>query len=263
MDKKTVWIFLHPPRTGGGTLLNTLLVRVPKEEILSTSVIRYQKDPEKFDPKKIRFIIGHATYYGIHNLVPDKTPKYFIFLRDPAERLVSHYNVKMMKEQNPIPFDKWYKNQIRNEMVHVLDLKYKGSASTRIHTPNIFVPLLRKLSYKTTYMIQSVVFNILRLNKRDDYGKLENAKKLLDACWFVGIIENSDKDIPYLLKEMGLKEAKWEKESLSKKILILDDKLRKKIYEENPLDWELYNYALKLRGMTIDSLSERKNKKKI
>lgn len=260
MDKKKLWIFLHPPRTGGGTLLNILLLKVPKDEILSTSVIRYQKNPEKFDSKKIRFIIGHATYYGIHNLVPDKKPRYFIFLRDPAERIVSHYNAKMMKEKEPIPFDDWYKNQIKNEMVHVLDLKYRGSASTRIHTPNIFVPLLRKLNYRTTYLIQSIFFNVFGLNKKNDPKKLENAKKLLDVCWFVGIIENSDKDIPFLLKEMGLKEAKWEKETLSKKILILDDVLRKKIYEENPLDWELYNYALKLRGMSINSLSERKTK---
>lgn len=259
MKDNSLWIFLHPPRTGGGTLLNTLLKRVPKEEILSTSLVRYNLDSAKFDKKKIRFMIGHATYYGIHKLVPEKTPRYFIFLRDPAERIVSHYNAKMIKETRLIPFNEWYKNQIKNEMVHVIDLKFKGSESTTINTPRIFIPLLKKLNYKSFYMLQSILFKILGLtksNKNNDLKKLENAKKLLDFCWFVGIIEKSDEDIPFLLKEMGIKNAKWEKETLSKKVLILNEELRQKIYRENPLDLELYNYALKLRESKIKSLKK-------
>ncbi len=246
MRNKVLWIYLHPPRTGGGTVLNTLEREIPKKEIFSTSVVRYQKNPEKFDKNKIRFIIGHATYYGIHKLIPDKNPKYFVFLRDPAERLISHYNGKMLNEKKLIPFDKWYKNQIKNELVHFLDLKYKGSNATRIHVSKIFLPILRNMNYKKTYFIQTIMFNLFGLNKKNDLKKLENAKKLLDLCWFVGIIENSDRDVPFLFKSMGLKNAEWRKTTLPKKIIKVDDKLRKKIYRENPLDVELYNYALKL-----------------
>ena len=261
MENKILWIFLHPPRTGGGTLLNTLLKRVPKDEIISTSLVRYKLDSEKFDPKKVRFMIGHATYYGIHKLIPEKTPRYFIFLRDPAERIVSHYNAKMIHEKNLIPFGIWYKNQIKNEMVHVLDLKFKGSESTTIHTPRIFIPLIKKLNYKSFYFIQSIAFNLFGLtkrNKKTDFKKLENAKKLLDLCWFVSIIENSDEDIPFLLNKMGIKKAKWEKETLSKKVLILNDKLREKIYKENPLDVQLYKYALKVREEKLKLIKKSK-----
>ena len=246
MDNKTLWIYLHPPRTGGITLLNTLLNRIPKDEILSTSLVRYNLDPGKFDPGKLKLITGHATYYGIHKISPNKEPRYFIFLRDPAERLVSHYNAKMIDEKNPIPFDEWYKNQIKNEMVHFLNLKYKGSGSSRLHTPKILLPFIRKLNYKTTYLIQTIIFNLLGLNRKNDSKKLENAKKLLDLCWFVGIIENSDEDIPFLFNAMGIKNAKWKKVTLSKKLIQVNDKLRKKIYDENPLDVELYKYALDL-----------------
>lgn len=256
MNDNTLWIYLHPPRTGGHTILNTLLKRVPKDEIISTSVARYQKNFSKFDPNKVRFIIGHATYYGIHKLVPNKNPKYFIFLRDPAERLVSHYNAKMMDEKNPIPFDEWYKNQIKNEMVHFLDLKFKGSESSRIHTPKFFMPIIRRLNYKTTYLIQTVIFNLLGLNKKNDPKKLENAKRLLDLCWFVGIIENSDEDVPFLFNALGIKNPKWEKVTLRKKIIKIDDKLREKIYRENPLDVELYKYALQLRKGAKKLLNE-------
>ncbi len=246
MDNKTLWIFLHPPRTGGGTILNTLLKRVPDNQIFSTSLVRYNLKPKQLDKNKVRFIIGHATYYGIHKLVPNRTPRYFIFLRDPAERIVSHYNAKMLHEKKLIPFNQWYKNQIKNEMVHFLNLKYKGSGSSRIPVPDFLLPLIRKLSYKATYIIQTIIFNLLGLNNKNDSKKLENAKKLLDLCWFVGVIENSDEDVPFLFNAMGIKNAKWEKVTLSKKIIKVDDKLRKRIYKDHALDVEIYNYALKL-----------------
>src|SRR3989344_1488880 len=245
MENKVLWIFLHPPRTGGGTLFNTLLKRVPKDEILSTSRLRYKLDTEKFDKNKIKFMVGHATYYGIHKIVPNKEPRYFIFLRDPAERIVSDYNLKMINEETPMPFGVWYKNQIKNEMTHVLDLKFKGSESTRIHTPKVFMPLIRKMNYKTFYFVQSIIFKIFRLDKSDkerDRKKLENAKKLLDLCWFIVIIEKSDHDIPFLLNKMGIKKVKLEKETLKKKVLIPDEKLKQQIYHDNPEDLELYRY---------------------
>ncbi len=255
MKSNDLWIFLHPPRTGGNTIIETIIKEYPKEEIYLPSVTRYQKNPETFNPNKVRFMLGHATYYGMHKLVPNKNPKYFVVLRDPAERLISHYNAKMQNEQNKIPFDKWYKNQIKNEMVHVLDLKYNGSPSTRINTPNMFMPLIRKLNYKTTYSLQTAYFKIKGLNKKNDVKKLENAKKLLDACWYVAITEKSDKDFPFLLKSMGVKNTKYVNDGESKKILVLDDKLRQKIYQENPLDWELYNYALDLREKKLNQIS--------
>ena len=261
MDDKVLWIFLHPPRTGGNTIIETLLKKFPREEIFMSSLARYNLDPVKFDPKRVRFMLGHATYYGIHKMVPGREPRYFIILRDPAERMISHYNAKMQKEKKKIPFDEWYKNQIKNEAVHVLDLKFKGSPSTRIHTPKIFMPIVKRLNYKSFYLIQSFIFNLLSLNKTNkkaDTKKLENAKKLLDLCWFIGITEKSNEDFKFLLKSMGIKNPKWIDDGVSKKIVKADEKLRQKIYEENPLDLELYNYALKLREDKIKSLKKPK-----
>ena len=84
--------------------------------------------------------------------------------------------------------------------------------------------------------------------KKNDFKKLENAKKLLDLCWFVGIVEESDKDFKVLFDSMGLKNVKWEKSDAPyKRVLKLDDELRENIYKENPLALELYNYALNIR----------------
>jgi len=274
MDNNNLWIFLHPPRTGGNTIIETLLKKFPREEIFLPSVSRYQKSTKNIDSSKIRFILGHAAYYGIHKMVPNKEPKYFVILRDPVDRIISHYNAKMQNEKNKISFDEWYKNQIKNEMVHFLDLKYKGSESSRINIPKIFSPLIRiipfanksvyegyknselsislnkKISYNKIYSLQTLLFKILGLTQssnKNNYKKFENAKKLLDLCWFVGITEKSNQDFRFLLKAIGVQNPKWMDDGVSKKIIKIDNKLRKKIYEENPLDVELYNYALNLR----------------
>ena len=248
MDNKILWIFLHPPRTAGGSLVAAISKKFHGDEVFDTSLARYKLNSQKLNKDKVKFIVGHATYYGIHKLVPNKIPRYFILLRDPVERLVSNYNVKMDKEKNIIPFDKWYKNQIKNELVHVLDLKFRGSESTRINVPKPFLPILRRLNYKTFYFIQAIMFNLLGLNKRNNTKKLENAKKLLDLCWFIGLVEKDDKDLKFLIDVLGIKDYKWKMiDPPYKKFLTVDDKLRKKIYEENPLDFELYKYALALR----------------
>jgi len=244
--ENTLWIHIHPLRTGGATILNTIRAKIPMEERFEASDARYNLYPKTFDKKKLRFMLGHATYYGIHNLVPDKKPRYFVFLRDPAEKIVSYYNAKMLETKKIIPFDEWYFKQMRNDMVHFLDLKYKGSPSSRTPVPSIFMPIIRRLNYKTFFFLQSIALKFVNKSKNVELKKLENAKKLLDLCWFVGIIENSDKDIPFLFDSMGLKNAEWKKTTLPKKILKLGDKLRERIYKDNPLDVEIYQYALKL-----------------
>ena len=247
-----LWIFIHPIRSGGVTLFEFIKKNAQKEEIFLVSEARYNfKDFQRFDPKKTRFILGHATYYGIHNLAQDKEPRYFIFLRDPAERIVSYYNSKMGKDKKRIPFSVWYKNQEKNDLVNFLDLKYRGSESSRIHTPKIFIPILRKLNYRSFFFLQTLALKFLKIKKNYEKKKLENAKKLLDACWFIRILgHDEDKDFNFLIKEMGFKDLKWEKKTgLTKNILKVTPELRKKIYKDNPLDVEIYEYALKLKEL--------------
>lgn len=259
MNKEPLWIFLHVPRTGGNTLSEALAKKFPKEEVLLTSHIRYH--PEKVDYSKLKFIFGHAAYYGIHEKVQDKEARYFTFLRDPAERQISHYNMKMQYEKEHIPFEEWNRNQVRNEMVHFLDLKFKGSESSSIRGTKIFMPIIKKMNYRMVYAIHTLFFKIFRLNKRNDLRKLENAKKMLDLCWFVGLTEKSEEDFRSLINSMGIKKINLIRQGKSQKILKLNDELRARIYKENPLDVELYNYAVELRNKKLNSFNENKNLK--
>lgn len=257
MKDNILWIFIHPIRSGGNSLIEHIRNQVPEDQILLTSEVRYNLILDSLDKNKLKFILGHATYYGIHKLVPGKEPRYFVFLRDPAERVISYYNAKMEEVDKKIPFEVWYKHQMKDDLVNFLDLKYKGSESTRINTPKVFMPIVRRLNYKSFYFLQTTITRILGINKSKERKKLENAKKLLDLCWFVGIVENSKQDFEFLFEEMGLKKEKLKNVNASKKILELNDELKKKIYAENPLDVELYKYAIKLREKKLKELKKK------
>lgn len=249
MKDNILWVFIHPIRSGGDTLIEFIKKHVRKDEIYFPSNVRYDhKGFLPFDKNKTRFAFGHATYYGIHKLTPNREVRYFTFLRDPAERMVSYYNAKMEETDKIIPFEIWYKKQMKNDLVHFLDLKYRGSESSRTPIPKMFMPIIKRLNYKTFFFIQTIAIKLQNLFRKDDREKFENAKKLIDLCWFVGIVEKSDEDFRFLLKSMGFKNPRWVNSGAAKKIIKIDDNLRKMIYKDNALDVKLYQYSLKLNS---------------
>jgi len=164
----------------------------------------------------------------------------------------------MQEIKNKIPFDEWYKKQMKNDLVNFLDLKYRGSESSRINTPKFFMPLIKKLNYKSFYFLQTMTSHFLNFFGSNEKEKLENAKKLLDLCWFIRILDNDeDKDFNFLINAMGLKDFKWEKKTgLTKNTFKITPKIRQMIYKDNALDYELYNYALELRKKKIDRIKK-------
>ncbi len=249
MNKNNVWIFLHSPRTGGNTLIKHIIDNIPKNEIYLASSQRYKNSPIQKEISRVRFILGHATYYGIHKLVPEKEPHYFTFLRDPADRLVSFYNIKMQDypPKKRISFEEWYKSQPKNELVQFYHLKYIGSSSSHVNVPKAFTPFLRKIgnNYKITLFLSTLAGSLKNLFKNSD-KKFKNAKKMLEICDYVAITENSDKDLKLLFKRMGLKTSRWRNVNKSQKIYSLSKKMRNKIYQDHSQDYRLYKYALKL-----------------
>jgi hypothetical protein len=132
-NKKPLYIFLHVPRTGGTSLNDVLLRGLGKNEVFFSGGPKEPLHKRIFrinDPNKLKAIIGHRTYYGFHKFFSNKKPKYILFVRDPAERLVSHYNFQMKSLNELIPFLKWYKFQRKNDMTHFLSQKYLGKEST-------------------------------------------------------------------------------------------------------------------------------------
>ncbi len=270
--KDKLYIFLHLHRSGGTTINKHLHENlIPEVEFIHLGspwltekekkikkIIRFEKRPLSLR-KKAKVISGHLAYYGIHKLVPEKEPHYFTFLRDPADRLVSFYNSRDWGSSKKPTFEEWYKTRRKNEMVHFYSSKFLGNDETA-KIPKIF----RKLS--SFGNIEKIIFNSKKILNKLGYFKFknnqkeefENAKKLIDSCWYIGIVEDSEKDIRFLFKKMGLP-LRWKNfnvggnENPLKKNKLnrtgdfkLSSDLRKKIYSENPLDIKLYNHAKKL-----------------
>jgi len=269
-----VYIFLHLQRTGGTTVNGQIYKHLkPEEEFIHVGSPWLTEEQRKEiipfeqrsleERKKARVISGHGAYYGIHKLVPGKTIRYFTFVRDPAERVVSYYNGVYWGRTKKIPsFLEWYNVRRKNEMVHFYNSKFKGLKETA-PTPSFLLRLNEKVpgGEKRVFWLKSIFkkFNYFKL-KNKAYEELENAKKLLDLCWFVGEL-TQDQDIAFIFKSIGIPCEKWERYALSgdtktkqinplqrkiKKRFILDDETRKLIYKENPFDFKLYKYALEL-----------------
>ena len=92
-QRGTVLLFLHIPRTGGSTLLRLLDRQYGGEAVLkahdavSADVVA-RLHAER--PARTRVIAGHF-YYGVHSRLAASC-RYMTFLRDPVERVVSHYH---------------------------------------------------------------------------------------------------------------------------------------------------------------------------
>jgi len=90
MNPNTI-IFLHIPKTGGRSLQAILLRKYPSDEAIINAHDRLNEIAQWSDERKrkIRYLQGHLTY-GVHKLLPQKC-SYITTLRDPIERVISHY----------------------------------------------------------------------------------------------------------------------------------------------------------------------------
>src|SRR3989344_6828500 len=115
--KPPLYIFLHIPKTGGTTFSKHLLDGLKKE-----TVIKFYSIPEtgpiesleklketinlllsgKEGQEQIQAIYGHSIYLGLEKLFPDREIRYITFLRQPLNRIVSHYNFYRQKLEKGI-----------------------------------------------------------------------------------------------------------------------------------------------------------------
>lgn len=237
-----IYIFVHMPKTAGYTLIEHIKANFSKEEVLRLYVganefksmeeiyelLNSLSDSQK---KKIKFIYGHSVFYGIHKFF-NKKPKYIIFLRDPVSRTVSHYNHNRMVycEHSII-----YKPSILSEDGRVLSFE-KWFKDPALH--NYMTKFLLSIFQRTNN--ESVIRN------SEDFLKV--VKEVLDKFYFIGLVENSRKDMSCLFRELGIK-GDFEDKNISKKYFVLrDEELRKLIESKCNWDIKLYEYAKRLNS---------------
>jgi hypothetical protein len=92
VDAQVLIIFLHVPRTAGTTLRQILERQYAPGSILHLYESDFGEELASIPPSQPdspRVVMGHF-YFGAHAFVP-KPSSYITLLRDPVERVISHY----------------------------------------------------------------------------------------------------------------------------------------------------------------------------
>ncbi|MCX6749583.1 MAG: sulfotransferase domain-containing protein [Candidatus Pacearchaeota archaeon] len=248
-----LYIFLHPPRSGGESLSKFFERNLPADETIRIDTSKLSDNPK--EREKLRFLSGHSAYFGIHKKVSGKKPRYLTVIRDPAEWLVSLYHSRMQDfpENKKQSFEEWYSLQKKNSLIIYFDEVFRSTDDKVVLLYAIKRRLRERILDKLdkTKTIHTFLKKLRR--KQDSPGteneRFENAKKLLEECWFICITETLKNDMKILFNLIGIK-ADWKEyevlSNIPRKMFVLDKKTREKIYRENSLDLKLYKYALKL-----------------
>jgi hypothetical protein len=212
-----IYIFYHVVKTGGTTIGNHCFKHLQEKYI--------DKNKSQDSNNETVFIQGH-----VHNLRgsergkhPGRKVREFTVLRDPAEWLVSIYHHDTTRSGSEISFEEWYQ---RTPPDRVYPMTYK---------------------YNRFFWYLCWFFRV---------KTIEQVKKRLDTFFFVGLIKKLNQDLPKLFLEMGIPETfdharkAGTYDPCDKKVLrnnyTLTKKMREKIRNQNPLDYELYDYGIKL-----------------
>lgn len=192
-EKRPFYLFLHLPKCAGSTInfhiqekysIKSLHLPTIATPILTglnevpwatrdwlDAYISHLPDVRR---RSIRIVYGHLAYLGIHNLFRGE-PRYFAFLRNPVDRVVSQYNwgftenasierVWGVRRQSGdiVPFREWLASsgRAKNLMVKCLSMAYSGTPSPG------------------------------EWGREATYQDLQKSKQMLEQCYFVGLTEN-------------------------------------------------------------------------
>jgi hypothetical protein len=90
MPNRTRSCFLHVPKSGGSSVISTLRATLGATALFHANESRYQYGP--LNPLLTRFpvVAGHFSFAQISDVLLSNT-FFFTFLRDPVDRVLSHY----------------------------------------------------------------------------------------------------------------------------------------------------------------------------
>ncbi len=221
-----VYVFPHIPKTAGSSVAHHFRehlagygeyvhVRHLADE---AGILRDHSLPFQWRDARLRsrarVVFGHAVQRAFCGAIPGKTAREIITLREPAERMVSHYNFWMhVHERRGLPvisFDEWYANEPRDYQVFWIAHNYLG-IDYWLYSPET---------------LHDIVDGVL------------------EEFWMVSTLKTFDQDMSLLMRELGLPEISERKNvgggDRFKKLISLTDDLRARLQRENPLEYRLY-----------------------
>jgi hypothetical protein len=242
--KETV-IFVHIPKTGGSTLTEIIDRQYEDPYIFKTKrppaqYVQKFQDLSLEKKQAIQLIRGHL-YFGFHELLPPNQPYHYItMLREPIERVISHYYWAL---QSPKAFNHPVVNSQK------MSLKEFVSSGIQIDLNNCLTRYLSGVGEESV-----------------GYGEcypemLERAKENLKnefACF--GFTEKFDETLILFKKSLGWKKSTFYiKKNVTQNRPNVEDLAPEDltlIKQYNEMDIELYRYALDLFKELTENFSD-------
>jgi hypothetical protein len=236
-----LFLFVHMPKTGGQSLRNFFMKHLtlhrefihlgPRglKEAHDLGLLPYEQRPHE-ERALAKVILGHYVHKDTHKLVPGKIPRHIVFLREPADALLSYYNYQMslkrLNNQPAVEFDQWY----------------DSTKSDNMMTRWLYTQFMQERD--PGQLKRSILDQVL---------------EVLQDFWFVGCTEHLDRDAPVLLKRIGI-EGSLERANVAgihfDKLKTLDASLRRRLHHDNPIDVELYEYGKKRLEESVARISD-------
>ena len=227
-NQRPVLIYLHVPKAAGTTLSTIIDQNYPAESIFhitatpGRSVEDFKQLPSE---QRGRFVVvqGHFPF-GIHQHIPSEAT-YITLLRDPVERLISHYHFVLRTPEHYL-----YENVTRKQMT-LADY--------------VMSDISPELDNGQARMLSGVgrTLPIGECNK----SLLDRAKQNVDERFSViGVAERFDETLALLRREFGWKKLDYQRQNVTRDrpgAASLDSKTIEAIRARNWLDVELHRFA--------------------
>lgn len=245
--------FVHIPRTGGGTFSSA----ISKNYSRLQSPGNYQKNPdasrtgvERVGREGVKKAIGDHVPYGLYlQYLPEDT-RYITVLRDPVDRVLSHYHFHAQAGRTP----ERGKGKLQRQWSDLLNrerLEREGGEDE----PEIVIGPDADVSLEEGLRRKIVIYDNFMTRflwgGPSLFGELppdaaERAKENISKFWFLGIRERLDDSIVLLGRKLGVGLMPYHLRHVSQKRPPLEetsDELRTLVAEANAMDMELYRFA--------------------
>ena len=257
LQEDDILYFLHIQKTAGTTLMNILDSYFDLDSIYPEQFWEKLLPNLPLDFSKYKLVRGHFGY-GIYRILPKK-PVYITMLREPIERTISdyeHIRRDKIKDKEYVP-----KNEtILDALKHFRRKKIFTNAQTGYVALDLDMPSLIANRPSTEKQIMIRRWLGVAGKQTPDDKLLEDAKKHLLECVFVGIVEKFEESLFLLYYTFGWRplSAAWKLNPSPKrsKSQDLPSETLNEIKKCTKLDSELYAFANQLFDQRYSQMVE-------
>jgi Sulfotransferase family len=238
--RESLLIFIHVPKAAGTTFDRILFHQYSRRAILrigegglNPAIHELQDWPEQ-RRQAVRLVTGHIGF-GIHELFPGPA-KYLTFVRDPVERIISHYRHVLRTK------DHYLHDEVTSRRMSLLDYACSGMTWELVNgqTQLLAGPYERFPAPTRPYEeFVTPTQETLELAKRH----------IRETFVLAGVTERFDESLLLLQRMLGWRRVGYGRANVAPKASggeVVDGATVDIIRRQNLLDVELYNFCLEL-----------------